>query len=182
MGQPIIQPSRVRRVFNGWCHGVMAGQQFRHVLNLGCGHDQDHEGYAYSGYWDSVTTCNFDISEKTEYGDYQIPVIGAKEFWNPLTAKGNAENLPKGFFESFDMVFANWMIYQLDWKKVISEIHRVLLPEGKALITYMDEGVMGPIYRETAEKFNIISYCCLLMDQQLDGRDWIAEGIWGIKK
>jgi len=181
MGQPKIQPSRVRRVFNGWCHGLFAGQQFKSVLNLGCGHDQDHEGYAYSGYWDSVTTCNLDMNEETEYGDYQVPVVGAKEFWNPLTTKGDAENLPKEFFGSFDMVFANWMIYQLNWEKVISEIHRVLRPNGKALITYMDDKRYGPIYEYIVARFQSISYCYLQMDQQLDGRDWIAEGIWGVK-
>jgi SAM-dependent methyltransferase len=182
MGQPIIQPSRVRRVFNGWSHGCFAGQQFKHVLNLGSGHDQDHEGYCYSGYWDSVTTCNLDISEKTEYGDYQIPVVGAKEFWNPLTTKGNAEQLPITFAGSFDMVFANWMIYQLDWSKVTTEICRVLIPNGKVLITYMDSNKRGVIYNCLLSCFDVISYCYLKMDLELDGRDWVAEGIWGVKK
>lgn len=182
MGQPIIQPSRVRRTFNGWCHGLFAGQQFKHVLNLGCGHDDDHQGYKYSGYFDAATICRLDMNEKTEYAEYEKPIYGGTEFWNPLTTKGNAEQLPVEFASCFDMVFANWMIYQLDWKKVLSEIHRVLMPKGKALITYMDEEPCGPIYDCITAHFGPISYCFLKMNQELDGRDWTAEGIWGVKK
>jgi len=181
MGQPIIQPSRVRRVFNGWCHGCFAGQQFLYVLNLGCGHDQDHEGYAYSGYWDAVKTIKVDINSHTEYGDYQVPVVGAKIFANPRHTKCDAECLTFNN-DTFDMVFANWMVYQLDWGKVISEIHRVLFPNGKILITWMDEYLKGPIYSFIERKFHVISHCDLLMNQRLDGRDWVAEGIWGEKR
>lgn len=185
MGQPIIQPSRVRRVFNGWSHGLFAGQQFQHVLNLGCGHDQDHEGYTYSGYWDAIKTTRVDISDHTEYGDYQVPVVGAAKFTNPDHAYCNAEDLSelsKFHKVEYDMVFANWMVYQLNWRKVILEIHNVLIPRGKILITYMDEGRYGSIYTYIKTMFTEIAYCYLKMDNDLDGRDWVAEGIWGAKK
>jgi SAM-dependent methyltransferase len=185
MGQAIIQPSRVRRVFNGWCHGLFAGQQFQHVLNLGCGHDDDHQGYKYSGYFDAVKVTRVDINDTTEYAEYERCVCGDVIFKNPEHIHGNAENLTnlgKEFLIQFDMVFANWMVYQLNWQKVISEIYNVLIPKGKLLITYMDEGQHGPIYQFIRERFTPISYCYLHMDQELDGRNWVAEGVWGQKR
>jgi len=185
MGQPIIQPSRVRRTFNGWCHGLFAGQQFQHVLNLGCGHDDDHQGYKYSGYFDARKVTRMDKNEKTEYAEYERCIYGDIEFYNPVDKIGDAENitqLGKGFLIQFDMVFCNWMIYQIDYRKVIDEIYKVLIPGGKLLVTYMDEKQFGSIYVAIREKFDIISYCYLKMDEKLDGRDWVAEGIWGTKK
>jgi ubiquinone/menaquinone biosynthesis C-methylase UbiE len=168
-------------VFNGWCHGLFAGQQFMHVLNLGCGHDDDHQGYKYSGYFDAVKVTRVDINTHTEYAEYERCMYGDIKFMNPEHLHGNAEqSLFSG--ETFDMVFANWMIYQIDYKKVLSEIQHVLTPKGKILVTWMDETFYGQIYREVHKYFEVLSYCVLQMDKRLDGRDWFAEGVWGVKK
>ena len=181
MGQAIIQPSRVRRTFNGWCHGLFAGQHFNHVLNLGCGHDSDRQGYFYSGYFDAEKVTRMDTTPKTSYPPEEVCLHGWDEYTNPVDVIGDAEY---SMFDrdTFDMVFCNWMIYHCDHKKVLGEIHEILRPGGKLLVTYMDEVQFGKFYLAVREKFGIISYCYLKMDQELDGRDWVAEGIWGVNK
>ena len=183
MGTPIIQPSRVRRLFNGWCHGLFAGQRFDHVLNLGCGHDHDRQGYTYSGYFDSHKVTRMDKALVTDYPLEERCLNGGDTYTNPVDVVGNAETLTKHWtIPTFDMVFCNWMIYHTDYKKVLDGINVVLERHGKLMVTYMDKCRHGLIYKEIEKRFNIISYCYLYMDNKLDGRDWVAEGIWGEKR
>ena len=120
MAQAIIQPSRIRRVFDGWCHGLFAGQQFRNVLNLGCGHDSDRQGYFYSGYFDAQNIVKVDIADRTTYPDYEICLHGGDAYVNPIDETGNAENLFQFKSGWFDMVFCNWVIYGCDYVKALN--------------------------------------------------------------
>lgn len=182
MGQLIIQPSRVRRTFNGWCHGLFAGQRFLHVLNLGCGHDQDRQGSAYSGYFDAIKVTRMDKEANTMYPPEEACLHGGESYKNPVDVIGDIHNLPFPDSVSFDMVFCNWVIYHCNHRQALREIHRVLVPNGKLLVTYMDSIKQGKIYCEIISLFNVISFCGLQMNQELDGRNWIAEGVWGCKK
>ena len=182
MGQAKIQPSRARRTFNGWCHGLFAGQHFDRVLNLGCGHDVDRQGFTYSGYFDAVEVIKVDPEEHTTYQEYEQCICGGVgAYKNPVNITAKAEDLP--FPENyFDMVFCNWVIYHTDYIKAISEICRVLVPNGKLFVSYMDVEQYGPIYKAVLESFDLIAYSYLHMDRELDGRDWVAEAIWGMRK
>lgn len=181
MGQPIIQPSRVRRAFNGWCKGLFAGQHFKCVLNLGCGHDVDRQGLTYSGYFMAKKVIRVDPQTVTNYPPEEFILHGGDTFENPVDVIASAESLP--FDDSFfDMVFCNWVIYHTDYNKALDEICRVLVPSGKLFASYMDAEQFGPVYKSITSRFETTAYAYLHMDQNLDGRDWAAEAVWGQKK
>lgn len=182
MAQAIIQPSRMRRAFNGWCKGLFAGQQFDSVLNLGCGHNVDRQGGTYDGYWMANRTFRVDISDKTTYPDYELMLCGGGEFRNPIHQIMNAEKL---FYpnNSFDMVFCNWMIYHCDHVKVLDEIVRVLVPKGKLFVSWTCEKFSGdPIYAEIHNRFGLLACTYLHCDTDLDGRIGWAFAYWGEKR
>lgn len=179
MGIAKIQPSRVRRLFNGWCHGCFAGQRFERVLNLGSGHDQDRQGYCYSGYFDAVQVVRLDPETVTTYPPEEQLLNGGERYKHPQQVTGKAEELPFAG-DTFDMVFCNWVIYHCDIERAMDEICRVLVPGGKLLVTWM--GSHDEVRAAVDRRFERISYCWLKMDAHLDGRDWLAEGIWGQKR
>jgi ubiquinone/menaquinone biosynthesis C-methylase UbiE len=83
---------------------------------------------------------------------------------------------------SFDMVFANWMIYHTDYTKAVQEIGRVLVPGGKLFVSYTSGVECGPIYEALIGSFNVLAFACLHLDTLLDGREGIAEAFWGHSK
>jgi SAM-dependent methyltransferase len=135
----------------------------------------------YSGYFDALNVVRMDPHPTTDYPPEERCLWGGSHFDNPVDVKDKAEKTPFKDWQ-FDMIFCNWVIYHLDYKKVLDEMCRVLSPKGKLLVTYMHADRQGPIYKEIIARFDVISYCYLLMDERLDGRDWRAEGIWGQKK
>ena len=181
MAESKIQPSRQRRAFNGWCHGLFAGQHFEHVLNLGCGHDVDRQGYTYSGYVDAKKVTRLDFAAQTTYPAHEVSVCGGDCFNNPVDVLSQAESLP--FPDGmFDMVFCNWVIYHTDYVKTLNEIGRVLVGQGKLFVSYNATEQLGPIYQAVTDRFAVIGYSLLQMDRELDGRNGVAESIWGAKK
>ena len=182
MGQAIIQPSRMRRAFNGWCHGLFAGQYFERVLNLGCGHDYDRQGYMYSGYFDAKEVVRVDITDKMQYPEHEVCLCGRSQVSMPVNVIARAEDLSAFDNESFDMVFCNWVIYHCDVPKAVNEICRVLKPAGKLYVSYHCAKEDHAIYRIIAERLNILARTYLNMDRMLDGMDWLAEALWTQKK
>jgi SAM-dependent methyltransferase len=183
MAQAIIQPSRMRRAFNGWCKGLFAGQQFKHVLNLGCGHNVDRQGMTYDGYWMAERTTLVDISANTEYPEHEAVLCGGRRFVNPDHVHCSAEDLTSIWIKpGFDMVFCNWVIYHCDHEKVLKEICSVLMPKGKLYLSWMSEVEDDTIWTAVKDYFIPIAWSVLWCDPQLDGREGEAMGFWGEKK
>ncbi len=104
--------TELRRLSNRWLLRVLNRQSWDTVLNLGCGDDDDGEGRVYSRhYFKARKIVRCDLSPGK--GDITC----------------NSERLP--FADaSFDLVFANWMIYKTDILNTFREIVRVLKPGG----------------------------------------------------
>lgn len=172
----------MRRAFNGWCHGLFAGQYFERVLNLGCGHDYDKQGYMYSGYFDSKTVIRVDIIDATCYPDYEAALCGRNEIQFPVDILTKAEDLTMLQKESFDMVFCNWVIYHCDYVKVVDEVKRLLKPNGKFYVSFHCDKDKTDIHDCLVNNFTLLAEAKLNMDKELDGMDWLAEALWLEKK
>lgn len=172
----------MRRAFNGWCHGLFAGQYFERVLNLGCGHDYDRQGYMYSGYFDSKEVVRVDVTGTTSYPPHEVCLCGRSEIQCPVDTIAKAEDLSMFDDKSFDMVFCNWVIYHCQWLVVIAEVKRILKPNGKFYASYHCKRDEGVIHKALADNFKILAGAYLCMDKNLDGMDWLAEALWLEKK
>jgi len=104
---------------NAWLRGLLRGKHFGRVLNLGCGSDKDFEGDVYSNYFGADEVVRVDILDRHGVADVVV----------------SSEDLPFPD-NSFDFVFANWMIYKTDVLRSLEEIVRVLRPGGKVLLSY----------------------------------------------
>lgn len=158
--------TRLRKSFNGWLLGLVCGQHFGRVLNLGCGLDLDQEGRTYSSYFDCDEIVKVD-DNSVEQGQ-----VG-------FTAK--AECLP---FEdnSFDFVFCNWAFYYMDRNRAFSEIKRVLKSGGRLFVTYWfeDETLVYEARKLFDFQWTQTSFATLRCDRTLDNRVGVAEAFYGV--
>ena len=178
----IFLPTRLRRAFNGWLKGLVAGQHFSRVLNLACGHDIDKEGATYSSYFDCNEIVRVDIAVETKYGSKEVKYSGGLVCQNPVDIIASAENLP--FDDNyFDFVFCNWAFYYMDREKALFQINRVLKNNGLCFISYYskEESFMAESRLMLEKVFVISAFARLNLEQHLDGREGFAEAIWGTK-
>jgi len=144
--RPIIlgikRATRLRAPSNKWLRNILSNRTFGRVLNLGCGTDKDQEGGYYSQYFKSNKVICMDLIDR--------PVVDVV---------GSSEEMP---FESdtFDFVFANWMIYKTDVQRTLQEIVRVLRPGGKIMLSYgmPDSGMVRAITFTVSSLFDIESH------------------------
>ena len=189
-------PSRMRRIFNAWTKGVLLGQKFESVLNLGCGHDIDREGGHYSNYFGTAEVVRVDCAEETSYNVnetvylslYSLGIVSKREgepylvVKNPLDRIAKAESLPFKNKE-FDCVFVNWALHDMDRVKALFEINRVLKLHGRVFISYCrpPELFMLETRSMIEQFFEVGTFMRLSLEEYLDGRCGSAEAIFGIK-
>ena len=107
-----------RKPHDAWLKKRFLAQRFETALNLGCGKDTDGRGEQYSEYLnaDRVIRCDME----------GFPGVGVIS---------KAEHMPLGT-DTFDLLFANWMLYKTDVPATLREIVRVCKPGATAAISY----------------------------------------------
>ena len=150
-----------RKSCNKWIRDILSNKKYDKVLNLGCGTDNDKENGIYSEYINADKIIKADI----------LDVPG-------LDYVASAENLP---FEdnTFDLIFANWVIYKTDLPKSLAEINRVLRPGGDVLLTYgnTDPNFITAITSTMRSMFTVSDY--FSYDYAAKRKLRRAEGVFG---
>jgi len=131
-----------RKSCNKWMREILSKKKYDKVLNLGCGTDDDKENGIYSKYINATKIIKTDIEN--------LPGVDCV---------ASAENLPFDD-DSFDLIFANWVIYKTDLPKSLAEINRVLRPDGDILVTYglPDPNFITAITSTLRSMFTITDY------------------------
>ena len=158
-------PTPLRRAHNAWLRERFDGRTFGRALNLGCGTDADQEGAVYSSYLHAAEVVKADVVPAGR------DVVRADACRLPF---------PDG---SFDLVFANWVIYKAaDRLKAMREVRRVLRPGGEAMLSVggPDADLMEALHRTMACYFEPLANWRL--DYAAARQALRGQALWGVRR
>jgi len=159
-----VELTPLRKQHNAWLRRRFQGRRFGRVLNLGCGTDEDKEGGRYRDYVDADEVVMADLSP-----------------CRPGVLRADAADLP--FPDgSFDLVFANWVVYKARLPLALAEIRRVLRPGGEAAISMSgsDADWMEAIHRTAACYVDPVDNWRL--NYEVRGMKLRGNALWGVRR